>query len=270
MRILKYDEYVSEMYSVNEEFIDLSKKLRNVFKSVKGLSVNRKKDFIIYALSGLLVFTNVGNIKSIIRSDDFIKKELDSDKEIEKVVNDFLSNANFKHVPDMRLSQNGWDMIKWDEGDPSKKGEPVLKAYKLGDGMITIGWGHAEPIGDSKFKVGDKITLSEAQKLLSDDLKVAADGVRRIFSQWESDGIERRLTQEQFDVLVSMAFNMGVGGLRKSETIKNIKNGDYEKAGESIKTESINPKFSGLKERRKKESNLFLTYINNVNLDYSS
>jgi lysozyme len=121
----------------------------------------------------------------------------------------------------------------------------------IGDGMITVGWGHAEPVSKSKFKVGQVITKEEATKLLKEDLKTAADGVRKIFKQWEDDGIERKITQDQFDALVSMCFNMGIGGLRRSEVISLIKKGNYEGAGERIKTQSV----------RKREADLFLSYL---------
>ena len=142
-----------------------------------------------------------------------------------------------------------------------------MAAYKLGDGRITIGWGHAEPENTSKYKEGEKVSKIEAQKLLKEDLKVAADGVRRMFSQWKSEKINRKITQEMFDVLVSISFNAGVGGLRKSEIAKEIKKGNYKIAGELIKTFNTDPKFPGLKNRRDKESDMFLTYQDSVDLD---
>jgi GH24 family phage-related lysozyme (muramidase) len=60
-----------------------------------------------------------------------------------------------------------------------------------------------------------------------------------------------------------MAFNMGVSGLRKTQTINAIKNGEYKKAGEFIKSENISSKFEkGLEKRRKEESEMFLSYLN--------
>jgi lysozyme len=263
--ILNYDEFINENYLINEEYFDISSKLKGVLKKIRNFSQNKKRSILIYTLTGLLMVSGVNSVRNVINSDESIKSEL-VESGLDKVVDSFLTNSKFKRVPDMRLSQSGWDMIKWDEGHTKLKGEPVLTAYKLGDGMITIGWGHAKPVGKSKYKVGDKITREQAQKLLSEDLKVAADGVRRIFIQWEEQGINRKLTQEQFDVLVSMAFNMGVSGLRTSETIQHIKRGDYEKAAESIKTEAISDEFPGLEERRKKESKMFISYLDSVDL----
>lgn len=132
---------------------------------------------------------------------------------------------------------------------------------KIGDGKITVGWGHAEPVKTSKYKKDQVITREEAKKLLQEDLNRSADGVRRIFKEWKDKGIERKITQDQFDALVSMAFNLGVSGLRKSDVIQHIKKGDYKKAGESIKKQSLSKKFSGLESRREREADLFLSYL---------
>ena len=58
-----------------------------------------------------------------------------------------------------------------------------------------------------------------------------------------------------------MCLNFGVSGLRQSDVIKHIKKGDYKKAGESIKKQSLSKKFSGLESRRERESALFLSYL---------
>lgn len=257
---------------VNESLTDISLFLKKTFKKMRNLSKEKRKTLLIYALSSLLAITNADKIQNIIQSDDEIKTELSQDKELQEVVNDKLKvqdkSNQVKEVDEskdpttMRLSQKGWDELKSMEGDLKNPGEPVLTAYKLNDGRITIGWGHAEKSRKSQFKVGDKISRSEAQTLLQKDAKVAADGVRRIFKQWKEKGIDRKLTQDQFDALVSMAFNMGVSGLRRSETIKAIKKGDYQKAGELIKTQNVKGKYEeGLLNRRSKESKMFLSYL---------
>jgi GH24 family phage-related lysozyme (muramidase) len=65
-----------------------------------------------------------------------------------------------------------------------------------------------------------------------------------------------------FDALVSMAFNMGVSGLRQSEMVKYLKNGNYKTAGQLIKQTNINPDtFPGLEKRRYRESDMFLSYL---------
>jgi lysozyme len=151
--------------------------------------------------------------------------------------------------------------IKSEEGDPRHPGEPVLKAYKLGDGKITVGWGHAESVRKSKFKVGQKITTSDADELLKMDLTNASDGVRKIFREWEEKGLDVKINQDMFDALVSISFNTGIGGLRKSMMIQDIKKGKFEEAGEKIKTLNVSKKFPGLQDRREKESEMFLASL---------
>lgn len=232
--------------------------LRKTFKKIKGMSVERKKTLLIYALSSLLVFTNSKEIYNLIKSDPEICEEITP--EVEDIIEEKLKEEIFFDPVNMRLSKQGWKNIKMIEGD--HKGDPILTAYDIDDDRITIGWGHAEKKETSNYKLGQTITRDEAKKLLEDDLKVAADGVRRIFKQWKEEGIERKLTQDQFDALVSMAFNMGVTGLRKTETIKYIKEGNYKKAGETIKVEGILDKFkSGHSKRRNEESKMFLSYL---------
>jgi lysozyme len=253
---------------INEEISlsDVSGKIKYLLKRVSNMKRERAKTILIWGLSGLLTITNIDRINNTIKSDNQISQMIDDSdlgELIDEVIEDIKSSGGqeFFNGSKLRLSQAGWDKIKREEGDPKKKGEPVLTAYKLGDGMITVGWGHAEPISRSKYKVGDKITREEAQKLLETDLKVAADGVRRIFTDWSKEGIDRPITQDQFDALVSMALNLGVSGLRKTEVIQYIKKGDYKKAGEKIKNQSLNKNFHGLESRRQRESNLFLSYL---------
>ena len=267
--ILKYEDFLMEGHFryidsllITESIGDnVASYLRKVFQRIKNLSIERKKSLLIYTLTGLLMFSNSDKILSVINSDNFIKSELVSTPELKDVVEQKLEESPFKDATVMKLSQDGWDQIKAEEGDPKNPGEPVLKAYKIGDGKITVGWGHAEPVKTSKYKKGQVITREEAKVLLQEDLNRSADGVRRIFKEWKDKGIERKITQDQFDALVSMAFNMGVSGLRRSDVIQHIKKGDYKTAGESIKKQSLSKKFSGLESRREREADLFLSYL---------
>lgn len=173
-------------------------------------------------------------------------------KEIVEVVGD---TVQFYNAKDLRLSQKGRDMIRDHE-------KLRLKAYKIGDGMITVGWGHAEPINKSKFKVGQVISIEKANSLFQEDLSTAANGVRRMFSDWSESGNNVPITQDMFDALVSIAYNSGVSGLRNSEISKHLKEKKYESAGELIKTFKISPKFKGLSKRRSIESSMFLSFLN--------
>jgi|11_taG_2_1085331.scaffolds.fasta_scaffold00065_50 lysozyme len=164
----------------------------------------------------------------------------------------------------LRASQNFWDTIKKEEGSLKERGKPVLKAYKLGDGRVTIGWGHTGALSNPKPKVGDTITETEAQEYLQNDATESANCVRRFLSEWKTDKSIKNnhmITQNMFDVLVSLAFNAGCQGLRKSDFIQLVKQKKYKEAAELLPTDTtmISGKFSkGLTNRRKRESKLFL------------
>lgn len=158
----------------------------------------------------------------------------------------------------MRASQNFWDFIKFEEGDPKKPvgsiKEPVLKAYKDTSGIWTIGYGHT----GSDVKEGLVITKQQALKLLYSDATISADCVRRFLSEWKDKGLKTyMLTQGEFDSLVSLVFNSGCDSVRMSRFIQYLKSGQNKKAGEAILKYKDNN--SGLKNRREKESNMFLS-----------
>jgi len=247
--------------SLNESILsDASSYLHKVFDRISKASQNHKKKILIYALSGLMFTSGFATILHTIKTDPIIKKEL-NDKELKKIMREKLKKSLFKDPSKMKISKKGWAHLKYEEGNPAKHGEPILKAYKIGDGAITIGWGHAEKLKHSKFVVGQTITREQAQKLLEKDATSAANGLRDIFKDWQKQGIERHITQDMFDAMVSMAINIGVSGLRKSAIVQELKSGNYKKAGNIIKNQNVLSKFPGLKSRRERESKLFLSYL---------
>jgi antitoxin component YwqK of YwqJK toxin-antitoxin module/GH24 family phage-related lysozyme (muramidase) len=228
--------------------------INNILYKIKNLPYHTKKKYLSIALSALLGYTSYPVIQSALN-----KTPDNESKEILKQIIKEKEVSIFKDGTNLRLSNKGFEHIMNEE-------KPKLTAYNLGDGKITIGYGHAEPINTTKLKVGDKITMEQAKKYLKSDLKVAADGVRRMLNQWKKQGGNYKITQDMFDALVSMAFNMGVSGLRNTEMVKHLKQGNYKTAGQLIKQTNINPdSFPGLEIRRKKESQMFLSFLNKEN-----
>jgi GH24 family phage-related lysozyme (muramidase) len=135
-----------------------------------------------------------------------------------------------------------------------------LEAYSIGDGMITVGYGHAEPEETSKYKIGDIITENEANNLLMQDIKKAEEGLKRLFTFWDEEGINVMISQHMWDSMISMAYNMGVGGLRSTEFVLSLKDQNYMEAADSILTSGVKKadKFPGLIDRREAEKELFL------------
>lgn len=248
IRLREQFDYVDSLFLLNES--TTSEKLNQIWSKVvdrcKGLPDSVKRKIVKYTIASMLALGSVSTISNIIKSyqteDVVIKDAVDE------------SFSQFKDATQLRVSAEGKQHIKEHEG-------LELVAYDLKDGRITIGYGHAEPSNKSKYRVGQKINKEQAEKLFQNDLKVAADGVRRIFAEWKNKGIERKITQDQFDALVSMALNQGVSSLRQSEVIQHLKRGDYKIAGEKIRTQATSDRYPGLKSRREVESDLFLSYL---------
>ncbi len=161
-----------------------------------------------------------------------------------------VSKSPYKDVQTLHITKSGIDMIKNHE-------KLRLRVYQLDDGKYTVGYGHAESINQTKLKIGQRISKEKAEELLKQDIKIAEDGIKRLFAEWKEDGNDVKLTHKQFDALVSMTFNMGVRGFRNTEVADLIKNKKFKEAAERIKTTKVSKKFSGLYVRREAESDMF-------------
>lgn len=130
-----------------------------------------------------------------------------------------------------------------------KKAEGLrLTAYLDTGGVWTIGYGHT----GADVREGLTIPLSEAERLLTRDLKVAEGHV--------NDAVKVKLTQNQFDALVSFVYNVGGGAFRSSTLLKLLNAGDYEGAAYQLpRWNKDNGKvIPGLTNRRHEERDLFL------------
>lgn len=138
----------------------------------------------------------------------------------------------------MKTSKNGIEMIKKFEG-------LRLRAYKCPAGVYTIGYGHTGSVAPNM-----KISKETAEKFLIDDLKKFENHVNEINVKYKY-----RFNQNEFDSLVSFAFNIGnirqltANGTRKKSVIAE-KMLLYNKAGGVT--------LKGLVNRRKAEHDLFV------------
>jgi lysozyme len=123
-----------------------------------------------------------------------------------------------------------------------------LTAYKDGGGVWTIGYGHT----GADVREGLTIPLSEAERLLTRDLRVAENHV--------NGAVQVKLTQNQFDALVSFVYNVGGDAFRKSTLLKKLNAGDYLGAADQFpRWNKDNGKVvDGLTNRRREERALFL------------
>lgn len=140
----------------------------------------------------------------------------------------------------LKTSQNGLSFIEQHEGKR-------LAAYRDGGQVLTIGVGHTGP----DVYPGMTITHLEAMQLLAKDVVHAEQGV--------NSAVKVPLTQNQFDALVSLTFNIGVTAFTSSTLLKKLNRGDY--AGASAQFErwcrDNGRMVQGLLNRRRNEAALF-------------
>ena len=235
-------EYLKTFESYNDDLILERLDLQPLLNLLKS-SINKN------AIATLIVGSLLA-ISTVTQATNFIENRPDLSHKDKVVLVQAIKK--YKDPLTMRLSQSGWDHIRREENFSDT-------AYDLKDGRITIGFGHSEPINNSKYEVGDKISRTEANKLFIVDMNIAAKGVRRIFEEWAEQGINVKLTQKQYDVLTSLAYNMGINGLRKSKFIQLLKKNQLTKASKLIKITGVDNKYPGLELRRNKEYRMFIS-----------
>jgi len=126
-----------------------------------------------------------------------------------------------------------------------------LKAYPdpgTGGEPWTIGWGHTKNI-----MRGDRITQEQAEAFFSEDLAV--------FELTVNSAIKRSMTQNQFDAMVSLAFNIGCSAFAGSILVKKFNAGDVQGAAEEFPKwrNSAGKVMPGLVKRRAAECEMFLS-----------
>jgi lysozyme len=105
------------------------------------------------------------------------------------------------------IGEAGLKLIKSFEG-------LMLHAYKCSAGVLTIGYGHT---GGDVYP-DQVITDTTAEELLQKDLRRFEKGV--------GDYVNVPLTQNEFDALVSFAFNCGLGALAESTLLRRLNAGE--------------------------------------------
>ncbi len=144
----------------------------------------------------------------------------------------------------MKTSDEGMALITHFEGVKLTKYDDVI-------GLPTIGVGHLIRAGEYYTT----ITLEKAMELLKEDLKASEQGVLK--------NVKVKLTQYQFDALVSLVFNIGVGAFSKSTLVKLLNKGDFDGAGREFGrwNRAGGRVINGLTIRRERERLLFVSGI---------
>ncbi len=156
----------------------------------------------------------------------------------------------------MRVSQKCIQQIKQDEGVKNKPYQCPALLWTVGVGHV-IDPNHAKvPFADRKaLPIPDGwnrvLSAEEVDEILRKDLARFEAGVLRV--------IKVKLTQGQFDALVSFSFNVGLGSLQNSTLRMKLNRGDYEGAAEQflVWTKAGPKTLPGLVKRRTHEKEMF-------------
>jgi lysozyme len=108
----------------------------------------------------------------------------------------------------MRLDDNGYNELHKREGIR-------LKPYLCTQGVASIALGNTYYLDGKKVTMQDKsLTIREAYKLG----RVTSDN----FAKQVSTLLTKEVTQNQFNALVSLAYNIGINGFKKSTVLKRV------------------------------------------------
>lgn len=126
------------------------------------------------------------------------------------------------------------------------------RAYKDSVGIWTIGVGHTAAAGPPVPKAGMKISYAECMRLFDNDIVEYERPVDEALA-----GI--KLTENQFDALVSICYNIGPGyfkGKKKAQFVKDIEAGRFDLAAKHIMNFTKPPE---IRSRRQAEADQFRT-----------
>ena len=144
----------------------------------------------------------------------------------------------------MKVSSKGLELIKEFEGFSSV-------AYLCSAKKVTIGYGNTFWEDRTPVKMGDQISKERAETLL----KHVVDN----FSVAVEVDIKIEVTQNQFDAMVSLAYNIGLGAFKNSTLLRQLNRGNFVGASqEFLRWDKSNGKpLLGLTRRREREKLLF-------------
>lgn len=148
-------------------------------------------------------------------------------------------------IDQMAVSPFGVDLICSFEGKR-------LTAYDDGVGVWTIGLGTTVYPNGIKVKKADTCTEAQAKTYMAHDLKKSEVVV--------NNAVTVQLNQNQFDALVSLAYNIGASAFSQSTLVKNLNANDIRGAADQfdVWVNAGGKRMQGLVNRRSKEKQLFL------------
>jgi lysozyme len=149
----------------------------------------------------------------------------------------------------MMTSEAGLRFLEQNEGR-------ILRVYKDASGILTCGVGHVVRPEDH-LAFGESISEELCEMFLREDVGKAEDAI--------SAAVEVELTQNQFDALVSLTFNIGVHGFQHSSVLRDVNSGNLSDEKRAFELWDKDMKHGqlvvdpALLERRDREVALFFT-----------
>ena len=192
------------------------------------------------------------------------EQELDDNNRtvFSRVYKGYKKENKTSEASNMKISDNGINMLKRFEGSvkigarhviyDDKTGRPVNSDKELPAGA-TIGYGHLIK-SDEDFKHG--ITERQATEILRSDISTAERAIK--------DNITIPLSQNQYDALVSLAYNIGAKNFANSTVVKYVNDSNYHntkyptlESAWMAWNKSGGREMAGLTNRRQQEFKLF-------------
>jgi lysozyme len=155
-----------------------------------------------------------------------------------------IPNPAIKNTP-MKTSTQGVEMLVASEGFRSK---PYLDTK----GIPTIGY------GSTFYEDGTKVTMADAEITKERALKLKMY-VLKDFEDKVNGLVKVSLTQNQYDAIMNLVYNIGTGAFATSTLLKRLNEGKFQEAADQFlvwKRSGNDPDI--LLPRRKRERELFL------------
>jgi len=144
----------------------------------------------------------------------------------------------------MQISNKGITKLKSEEGER-------LIGYLDTRGIPTIGVGHTGLVDGVPVAKGMGISSAKSSELLRSDLQWVEKTI--------NDNVKVPLTQNQYDALCSLIFNIGASAFSGSTVLRKLNSKDYAGAADAfLMWKKAGKDLNILLPRRKRERDLFL------------
>lgn len=160
---------------------------------------------------------------------------------VKRGITAYYAQQPMPSIRSRQIGTKGLVLLKFYEG-------LKLESYLCPAKVWTIGYGSTGP----NVKAGMKITENEALELLDHDLDRFEEAV---------DKMAPHASQNQFDAMVCLAFNIGIAAFRRSTVLKQHTAANYQLAANAFKmwNKGGGVVLSGLVKRRESERLLYLS-----------